>query len=86
MIYLEDRGRLDRGLVTDLLSRLGPEDLSYVVALLDLGTVNSLRLIPRALIPDMPDRIIAATAHQRGIPLITRDGLIRQAGVVTTIW
>jgi predicted nucleic acid-binding protein len=44
--------------------------------------------MPRALrseIPDMPDRIIAATAIHLGVPVLSRDGRIR-ASSVRTIW
>jgi predicted nucleic acid-binding protein len=34
----------------------------------------------------MPDRIIAATALQLGLPLITRDEAIRRSGVVPVVW
>lgn len=86
MIYLVERGRFDESVIARLLALVGREDGSYVLAPLDLDTVLTVRQIPRSLSPDMPDRIIAATAHQRGIPLITRDGMIKQAGIVTTIW
>ena len=36
-------------------------------------------------VPDMPDRIIAATALHLGVPLISRDGKIK-ASAVPTIW
>jgi len=45
-----------------------------------------MRDIPRSAIPDMPDRIIAATARQLGRPLITRDTDIHNARVVSVIW
>ena len=41
--------------------------------------------IPRHSIPDLPDRVIAATALALGLPLITRDGKIRASGIAT-IW
>ena len=41
--------------------------------------------MPRDVVPDMPDRIIAATAVHLGLPLITRDERIRSAGI-KTIW
>ena len=50
---------------------------------MDIST--SLRQIPRAAVPDMPDRIIAATALALELPLVTRDGKIR-ASNVETIW
>ena len=36
--------------------------------------------------PDMPDRIITATALAYHLPLVTRDSKIREAGIVRTIW
>ncbi|HLA78333.1 MAG TPA: hypothetical protein VJU18_12195 [Vicinamibacteria bacterium] len=42
-------------------------------------------LIPRESVPDMPDRIIAATALQVGVPLVTRDGRIRASGL-DVVW
>jgi predicted nucleic acid-binding protein len=41
--------------------------------------------VPRGQIPDMPDRIIAATALHLGVPLISRDAKIK-ASHITTIW
>lgn len=35
---------------------------------------------------DPADRFIVATAIEHGLPLITRDRAIRDAGVVETIW
>jgi predicted nucleic acid-binding protein len=47
--------------------------------------VEAMRRIPRGAVPDMPDRIIAATAVSLGIPVISRDGQIR-ASYLQTIW
>jgi predicted nucleic acid-binding protein len=44
-----------------------------------------LKEIARAAVPDMPDRIIAATAHHLGLPVVTRDRKIL-ASSVQTIW
>lgn len=44
-----------------------------------------MRLVPRADVPDMPDRIVAATAVYFGVPVISRDARIR-ASNVQTIW
>jgi PIN domain nuclease of toxin-antitoxin system len=45
----------------------------------------SMRGIPRHEIPDLPDRIIAATARLHDVPVLSRDGRIR-ASIVKTIW
>jgi len=41
--------------------------------------------IDRRQVPDLPDRIIAATASLHGVPLISRDRAIRLSGL-PTIW
>jgi predicted nucleic acid-binding protein len=51
----------------------------------DRDVVNALSTITRGEVPDMPDRIIAATAVHLGVPLISRDRKI-QASSVQTIW
>ena len=37
-------------------------------------------------IRDPADRLIVATAIERGVPLVTKDERIQQSGVVETIW
>ncbi|MCC6126422.1 MAG: PIN domain-containing protein [Pirellulales bacterium] len=49
------------------------------------NTAQILRSIARQSVPDMPDRIIAATAIELNLPLVTRDRKI-QALQVKTIW
>ncbi len=56
----------------------------FVVEDLDALTVlDSARLLA---IPDIFDRLIAAEAIERGIPLITKDAAIVASGAVATIW
>jgi len=38
-----------------------------------------------AKVPDMPDRIIAATALHLNVPVISKDAKIQSSGL-TTIW
>ena len=47
--------------------------------------MTALQSIPRDSVPDMPDRIVAATAKRLVLPLISRDRKIRLADV-DTIW
>jgi predicted nucleic acid-binding protein len=44
-----------------------------------------MRHVPRTAVPDMPDRIVAATAVFLGVPVISRDGRIRAANL-RTVW
>jgi predicted nucleic acid-binding protein len=46
---------------------------------------TSAERIPRDVVPDMPDRIIAATALTHDLPPVTADGKIR-ASRIPTIW
>lgn len=52
---------------------------------LPIGVVDALGRIPRLEVPDMPDRITAATALHLGLPPVSKDSRI-QASSVNTIW
>jgi PIN domain nuclease of toxin-antitoxin system len=83
--YLVEKGRLDAATRDFLLQALqDPESVVELVPL-DFGVANALADVPRDQVPDMPDRIIAATAVHLGLPLVSRDRKIR-ASSVTTIW
>ena len=86
MIYLAGRGRLDSAATTHVLNLLATSNESYFLVEIDLDTVRSLRLVPRAAVPDMPDRIITATALSLILPLITVDERIHASGVVPIVW
>ena len=47
--------------------------------------VKAMQQVSREDVPDMPDRIVAATAVYLGVPLISRDSNIR-ASNVQTVW
>ena len=47
--------------------------------------ITSLLSISRETVPDMPDRVIAATALSLAVPVISRDGKIRDSQI-ETIW
>ena len=37
-------------------------------------------------IPDIFDRLIVTEAISRGVPLVTHDPVIRQSGLISTVW
>ena len=85
IVYLVEKGRLP-GIVIDRLMRaLSEPDSGFVIAPLDEAAALAVQRISRDIVPDMPDRIIAATALNLGFPLVTRDSDISKAGI-TTIW
>jgi len=83
--YLIEKGRLPTVTAERIAERLSQPDSGLVVAPLDRDVAEHVAKIPRAQIPDMPDRIIAATASLLGLPLVTKDGRIR-SGTLATIW
>ena len=85
MAYLIEKGRLPEQDLVDLLKELKNPTSNFELVSIDLAVTQVLRRIPRADVPDMPDRIIAATALYLDLPLVTRDGKIRAANL-TTIW
>lgn len=85
-IYLAEKGRLPPVKVDQLFAKITKSNASYTVAPVDVPIVQALRNVPRTLVPEMPDRIITATALALDLPLITCDTAIQQSGVVTTVW
>jgi PIN domain nuclease of toxin-antitoxin system len=86
LVYLTERGRAAPEALTELLARIDSPTIDYVLAGLDQETARAMHVVPRSAVPDMPDRIIVATALQLGLPLITRDGAIHRSGVVPVVW
>jgi PIN domain nuclease of toxin-antitoxin system len=84
IVYLIEKQRVDRSTLDLLLALLDSQGVLIEVNV-DRDVVAALSTIPRDQVPDMPDRIIAATAVHLGVPLISRDRKI-QASSVTTIW
>ena len=85
LVYLQEKGRVPATLYTRFGAALKAGTSGFIVADLTLGVVETLAKIPKTSVPDMPDRIIAATALHLDLPLITRDKEIRLSSVVS-IW
>jgi PIN domain nuclease of toxin-antitoxin system len=85
IVYLQEKGRItpDFKSLFDAVLQAGTTRL--VPINLTVEIVNTMTRVPRTDVPDMPDRIIAATALHLGLPLISRDSKM-QASTVQTIW
>jgi len=85
VIYLVEKGRLPMAALERLMAAFESPRPALRIAPLDVDIARFVQQVPRDVVPDMPDRIIAATALRLGLPLITRDQRIGAAGI-GTIW
>jgi PIN domain nuclease of toxin-antitoxin system len=85
VVYLVERGRIAVDAFDKFASELKNENPAFRVVPLDAQVATALKRVPRDIVPDMPDRIIAATALHLGLPLITRDHRLQSAGI-NIIW
>jgi len=83
--YLVEKGRIVQTALQLVENGLTHVDSPLVLVILDLAITQALGQVSRSAVPDMPDRIIAATALHLGVPLVTRDAAIC-AAPLTTIW
>ena len=85
MVYLVEKGRIP---VTALnavhAATIDPRAVLRHIPL-DEGIALQMAQIPRSDIPDLPDRVIAATALAHGAPVLSRDRKIRSSNI-RTIW
>jgi PIN domain nuclease of toxin-antitoxin system len=85
LVCLEEKGRIRPEATRRIFSALAATESPLVEVPLDSSIVTAMRNVPRSDVPDLPDRIIAATALHLGVPVVTRDGKIRSSAL-TTIW
>jgi PIN domain nuclease of toxin-antitoxin system len=85
IVYLQEKGRIPFDLKSALDAALQAGSTGLVPYFLSVDVVDALAQVSRAEVPDMPDRIIAATAVHLGVPLISRDRKL-QLSDVQTIW
>lgn len=85
LVYLTEKGRVASDVLTLLRDALDDASTAYRLCEIDREVADTIALIPRAIVPEMPDRIIAATALNLNLPLVTADHKI-QASNVQTIW
>jgi len=85
IVYLQEKERIPVDLKMQLDAELRAGTSGLVLVNLTAEVANAVAHVPRSDVPDMPDRIIAATALHLGLPLISRDRRI-QLSDVNTIW
>ncbi len=85
IIYLQEKGRIPSSLKSRFDSELQSGTTGLIVIGLTSDIVDALATIPRNIVPDMPDRIVAATALYLGLPLLTKDRAIQKTNL-NTVW
>ncbi|UBF27238.1 type II toxin-antitoxin system VapC family toxin [Kovacikia minuta CCNUW1] len=85
IVYLSERGRIATETLEWLLREVDQEDSVLIEVPFDRHIAQALSQVERSQVPDLPDRMIAATALYLGVLLISRDHQI-QLSDVETIW
>ena len=85
IVYLVEKNRLQASAYHELKNALADPDYVIEEAPFTVEIVDAMRQVPRADVPDMPDRIVAATGVYLGVPVISCDGRIRSSNV-HTVW
>jgi PIN domain nuclease of toxin-antitoxin system len=85
MVYLVEKGRIPADALNDLHAAIADPKSVFQHVPVDKSVALKMPEVPRQDIPDLPDRIIAATAQLRSVPLLSRDGRIRSS-TIKTIW
>lgn len=85
-VYLVEKARIPDSLFLRMLEIIDPPSVNYEVSPLDTKLIHWLLQIDRAIVPDLPDRVVAATALQRNVPLLSKDSRIARLSHVARIW
>jgi PIN domain nuclease of toxin-antitoxin system len=85
MVYLTEKERIPAGALEDVLAAVFDPKVVLQQIPLDDGVVLKMKEVPRQDVPDVPDRVIAATALFFGAPVPSRDGQIKSSAI-RTIW
>jgi PIN domain nuclease of toxin-antitoxin system len=83
IVYLVEKNRLLPSAYADLKRALHDPDHVLQEAPVTAEIIDAMLEVPRVDIPDMPDRIVAATAVYFGVPTISSDSRIRASNVQT---
>lgn len=85
VLYLVEKGRVSRDAMDRIIDVLDRPTAALVEIPVDRHVALAMREIGRGQVPDLPDRIVAATALHLKVPIISLDRKIRIAPL-STIW
>jgi PIN domain nuclease of toxin-antitoxin system len=85
VVYLVEKNRLPASAYDELTQALADPEHVFTEAVISAAIVQAMRQVPRAEVPDMPDRMVAAAGVYFDVPVISRDRRIRAANL-KTVW
>jgi len=85
IVYLVDKGRIPAETIPLLEKGLQQRPSLLEIVPLTQSIALAVQQVSREQVPDLPDRVIAATALHLDVPLISRDRKIELSDV-RTIW
>jgi len=85
-VFIFARNRIPQAVLERVFALSDAVDANFRVVPLDLAIAQAVRDFGPAAVPEMADRIIAATARSLGLPLLTIDPAIAESGLVEVIW
>lgn len=80
-----EKNRLPPSAYEELTQALADPEHVFTEAVFTAAIVHVMRQVSRAEVPDMPDRMVAATAVYFDVPVISRDRRIRAVSI-KTVW
>ncbi len=86
LIYLTEKGRIPADILVELRKVLDDSTTAFQLIELSREISDRVENISRQIVPEMPDRIIAATALHLNLPLITKDHKIQSLKNIQIIW
>jgi predicted nucleic acid-binding protein len=81
-VFLADRQRVFKLILTQLMALSDTPNAGICVIPLDLAVARAVSDFGPSAVPELADRIIAATARALNLPLLTTDPAIAASGLV----
>jgi predicted nucleic acid-binding protein len=85
VVYSIEKNRLPQSAYDEMTQALADPEHVFTEAVFSAPVVQAMRQVSRAEVPDMPDRMVAASAVYFGVPVISGDRRIRAASL-KTVW
>ena len=86
LIYLIEKGKIPQDVLDLLRDALDDSTTAFRLIEISREIADEVENIPRPTVPDMPDRIISATALHLNLPVVTKDHKIQALQNIQTIW